>query len=109
MIDILSEDLCNFAPTIRKISLPNKPTHKHARLSHSQGVQSKYDPVDALSVHPVQLVVASPQQLSVIGIASVYIAGIERGESASEGKVHQGMDGWYFKQCSLTSFTGYAA
>jgi hypothetical protein len=45
-----------------------------------------------------------------VGISnSAYIAGIERGESASEGKVHQGMDGWYFKQSSLTSVTGYAA
>jgi hypothetical protein len=66
MTDILSESLCNFVPTIRKISVPNKPIEKQAHLSPSKGIQSKNNPVDALALHPVKLVAASPHQVSLL-------------------------------------------
>jgi predicted ribosome quality control (RQC) complex YloA/Tae2 family protein len=78
MIDILNEGLCNFVPIIHKISVPNKPVEKHARLSLSKGVQSKNVPVDALALHPVSCS-QSTESVSVISIASTYITGAREG------------------------------
>jgi len=59
--------------------------------------------VDGLSLHPVQSVAASPQQVSLFLAQPEHLAqGTETIECASEAKIRQAIEGRHLIECNLT-------
>jgi hypothetical protein len=61
VIHILKERLFHFVLIQGKVSKPNQPIEKQAKLYPSEGVLSQNNPVDGLTWHPIQSIAASPQ------------------------------------------------